>query len=711
VPRIDAYVDQALPSGGIGAQASPADFGAQVGQAFEGLGSAIQNTGDQVLRHEETNDVTNVHVNMAKARAEWTQTLQDRANAAQPGDDSFAPTLMKDMGGYFEKFGDSVRTNAGKKLFASLAANMTSEFGIRAIGVQSDLAAKDAVNKYELLTKSISSAVYQDQTQLDSAIDQGKAAIEDPKGMFARVPQTTRDEFKTKLEQDAHWAAANGFVERQGGPDALMKSIAPDVLQMFDPPGKLVKVNTAPGAVANISTSAMKLAPQVQQAAARNGLNGNILLAQLDVESSGSNTAISSKGAAGVAQFMPATAAQYGVDVKNPQSSITGQAAYMSDLTKKYGGDYRKALAAYDWGPGNLDKALSRYGDSWTEHLPTETSNYITKVMSKAGAVAPASDTSMATAATEPLQPTVPITPAQPQQPVASSLPFMNGLSWEQQNALVGKSIQLKDMEERQVHQAREDADYQLGKQREAIFGQFIDRIVDPGASNNGAPTNREITSDQTLSGEQKQHLVDYMFRRQQELKAAAESKTNPAEVRRLMLQIHAADDDPTKTYNMDPVMESYRNGSISTPEMKFLRTEVEQMRDGTGSNFQKTVQSAREKAYNTFVRSFEATLPGGSTVAADAYYRFTMDLNNAIDAKRRDNKDPSVLLDPDSREYQLTPQKLQAYWPNAASLTAQQAGKVVAQTRASLPTYQQYDSLKKGDSYTDANGNVRVKQ
>ncbi|HDH7781085.1 TPA: tape measure protein [Acinetobacter nosocomialis] len=62
----------------------------------------------------------------------------------------------------------------------------------------------------------------------------------------------------------------------------------------------------------------------------------------------------SSVGAQGLAQFMPKTAKQYGVDVKSEESSINGMIRYVSDLLKTFNGSVDKAVIAYNAGPGNV---------------------------------------------------------------------------------------------------------------------------------------------------------------------------------------------------------------------------------------------------------------------------------------------------------------------------------------------------------------------
>lgn len=85
--------------------------------------------------------------------------------------------------------------------------------------------------------------------------------------------------------------------------------------------------------------------------------------------------------AKGVAQFMDATAKQYGVtDPFDPGQSIPASAHYLSDLLKKYDGSEAKALAAYNFGPARVDR-----GEPW----PKETLDYVKKTLARAGGAIP----------------------------------------------------------------------------------------------------------------------------------------------------------------------------------------------------------------------------------------------------------------------------------------------------------------------------------
>ena len=86
---------------------------------------------------------------------------------------------------------------------------------------------------------------------------------------------------------------------------------------------------------------------------------------------------VSSAGAQGVAQFMPATAAQYGVNPLDPTSALNGAARYLLDMLSYYGGDWEKAVASYNAGAGNVNNAVAQGGANWKDYLPGETKKYL----------------------------------------------------------------------------------------------------------------------------------------------------------------------------------------------------------------------------------------------------------------------------------------------------------------------------------------------
>jgi len=101
------------------------------------------------------------------------------------------------------------------------------------------------------------------------------------------------------------------------------------------------------------------------------GLDPALALAVARQESAFKPTAVSSAGAIGLFQLMPATAASLGVDPNDPSQNIQGGEKYLQQLLAQYGGDVSKALWAYNAGPGNVAKG----------RLPAETANYIPAVL------------------------------------------------------------------------------------------------------------------------------------------------------------------------------------------------------------------------------------------------------------------------------------------------------------------------------------------
>lgn len=86
-------------------------------------------------------------------------------------------------------------------------------------------------------------------------------------------------------------------------------------------------------------------------------------------------TARSGAGAYGPAQLMPATAKELGVDIRDPEDNVKGGLRYLKKMYDRYNGDEQLALAAYNAGPGNVDKALK--SGKGIAGLPAETRGYV----------------------------------------------------------------------------------------------------------------------------------------------------------------------------------------------------------------------------------------------------------------------------------------------------------------------------------------------
>lgn len=114
----------------------------------------------------------------------------------------------------------------------------------------------------------------------------------------------------------------------------------------------------------------------VMDAAQKHHVDPELIRAVITTESSWNSAAVSSKGAEGLMQLVPGTAKQMGVgNVFDPAQNVDGGVRYLRMLLERYNGDLDKALAAYNAGPGAVD----RFGG-----VPNfrETRDYVRKVTS-----------------------------------------------------------------------------------------------------------------------------------------------------------------------------------------------------------------------------------------------------------------------------------------------------------------------------------------
>lgn len=100
--------------------------------------------------------------------------------------------------------------------------------------------------------------------------------------------------------------------------------------------------------------------PLMMEAAARYGIDARLLWVIAYLETRFQSQAVSPKGARGLMQFMPATAARYGLsDAHDPTQAIDAAARYVRDLLQRYSGRVGLALAAYNAGEATVDAYLT----------------------------------------------------------------------------------------------------------------------------------------------------------------------------------------------------------------------------------------------------------------------------------------------------------------------------------------------------------------
>lgn len=157
-------------------------------------------------------------------------------------------------------------------------------------------------------------------------------------------------------------------VSRQGGQNTVTTQPAAPAAAMPEttlPPPLQAREPAAPGSIDTI----------IQKASRRYGVDAGLIKAVVKAESDFNPRAVSSAGAQGLMQLMPGTARQLGVtNAFDPEQNVMAGTRFLKELLERYHGNMDAALAAYNWGPGNVDR--KGLGSA----LPSETRAYLARV-------------------------------------------------------------------------------------------------------------------------------------------------------------------------------------------------------------------------------------------------------------------------------------------------------------------------------------------
>lgn len=187
-----------------------------------------------------------------------------------------------------------------------------------------------------------------------------KIGMRRPRGGAVGFHQMLKDEIKAKTPN-------------RGGNTAAVQSPAQSTQRTKGeekPVSATGGTNTLPLSVPQDST----YLPAIEAAAGKYGVDPKLVSAVAEVESGYEQGAISATGAVGVMQLMPETAESLGVNPYDAAQNIDGGAKYLKQMLDTFGGDVRKAVAAYNAGP----EAVREYGG-----VPpySETQQYVSSVL------------------------------------------------------------------------------------------------------------------------------------------------------------------------------------------------------------------------------------------------------------------------------------------------------------------------------------------
>jgi hypothetical protein len=227
--------------------------------------------------------------------------------------------------------------------------------------------------------------------RLDKALGSGETPASSASGKARELAET----LTLQMLQSSLTLAGDSTSEKTGSPGSVLFPSANALLQAYranlaageaplpsSPPPVLSQLQDltdgAPDATPTEHTpishaDSSWLDNIISSASRKHGVDAGLIRAVIKAESNFNPQAVSHAGARGLMQLMPATARSLGVnDSFDPEQNVMGGTRFLKDMLKRYNGDVDSALAAYNWGPGNVDKRPDR--------LPRETRDYQARV-------------------------------------------------------------------------------------------------------------------------------------------------------------------------------------------------------------------------------------------------------------------------------------------------------------------------------------------
>lgn len=411
VPTYDS--PQVAPGGAVpqGRLAMP-EMSDAPGQQLQALGGAMQKFGGSVGRiaAEKQAEADEIRItdalNRVKEQALTLQHDKDVGYLSVKGRDAFERADGKPLEGvYGEQLGNTISDLAGglandrqRAAFAKAAGSIAVNFRG---GVQ-----EHERREYIGYQASVSEGVIS-TAQRDIALNWGnpdavQAAIQRTQGEVYRQAKLMgksaewQEATSRKLTSDAHKLAAMSALEKGDVDfaDAYLREHsegmeAADLFQVRKQVDEFASVRLGAAKADAIFAAGADGAQRASQAASPGGSFDRMVEITLHSESrgrrygpDGKTLLTSPAGAKGEMQVMPGTMTAPGFGIKPADPNNADDVArvgreYLGKMLQRYGGDPAKAWAAYNWGPGAVDKAVKTKGADWLASAPQETRNYV----------------------------------------------------------------------------------------------------------------------------------------------------------------------------------------------------------------------------------------------------------------------------------------------------------------------------------------------
>ena len=209
MPRIREYTASSSAQVDIPSRrASVSDFNATPDNA----GTGLMTGAETVARVVSEREVSDVEAKLAKARAEWTVALQERAASADPGDMGFAKKFNQDFVDYLSETRANIQTPAGQRAFDRGSATLGAHFFERANLYQIQAAGIQAKQDYTTALDASRNTLLRDPTQFQSVLKQMGDALDNREGPYARMPAAVRAELAVQTRKELGLSTAQGII-------------------------------------------------------------------------------------------------------------------------------------------------------------------------------------------------------------------------------------------------------------------------------------------------------------------------------------------------------------------------------------------------------------------------------------------------------------------------------------------------------------------
>lgn len=399
--QIIPYDDHITAQGQEGGQASPNDFGASTGAALMGVGRGIENVGDQVRQVQSDEARIWAYNQSSTAYSDLKEGFRQQVDGLDPT----APDYQEKINGLTDQFDKQIQDKT-----ATLMQSAPNRIA------QKVLAAHMATNHRALLNGSIAEQARLNGAHTAAQVEQGLKAdqdaiaadpsnenytrvIENRKsliGGLTTIDPAIKEKWISSVEHDA--AVTQVSVMRSAAPASFLKAV--NVQGGYTTPGGRTK-GAVPGGTPN--PDAPQTSPIAPGSIEQRQLpdNSDIFKAIISQESGGKQFGADGKpltnsaGAIGIAQVMPGTAPEAAKlaglpfdDTKyrnDPEYNKALGQAYFNKQLQTFG-SVEKAAAAYNAGPGAVQRALdksAKTGADWLSLLPAETQGYVKSINAK----------------------------------------------------------------------------------------------------------------------------------------------------------------------------------------------------------------------------------------------------------------------------------------------------------------------------------------